>query len=345
MGITIKNELDPWFEVIGLLSMHYTENWDEITVRELNQYGIDGEEFYARHYKLIEKYLKTFQKYKADNPLEAAFFQDTATPSLVGLLLTVMAIELRDYLNRPLPWDTDRLRSLMAYYLTDENDYAGMPDESDLIKLPDDRSVIEFLDHLDAAGEEKWRLLELMRSPDVWLKQLLEIVASNIPACEKALASISAPLDKLMKSSASREDPAFLKLAETCGSNPVIYTSLAMPLIQLITYSYSYQGIFNEYLENRGGSADTFSENVIRQMKALSDKSKLDILSALKSSSMYNLELAEKLGLSPSTISHHMSYFLSCGFVSVEKKNGKVYYCLEHQSVRKFLNDLEKILL
>ena len=39
----------------------------------------------------------------------------------------------------------------------------------------------------------------------------------------------------------------------------------------------------------------SIKEEVIRQSKALADKSKLDILCSLKESSKYNLELAEAL--------------------------------------------------
>ena len=80
-------------------------------------------------------------------------------------------------------------------------------------------------------------------------------------------------------------------------------------------------------------------------MKALSDKSKLDILCALKTSNKYNLELAEEMGLSPSTTSHHMTALLTCGFVMVEKKDGKVYYVLQRQEIEKFIAGLKRFLL
>lgn len=343
MSILWKNELDPWFEVMGLLSLHYTQNRQEIFVKELDNFGIDGEAFFARHFKLVEKYLKAFEKYKTSHPTEASYFEGTSDELL--LLSVLMVIEHRDYLHKSQPWDVLALRSLIAFYLMDDNDETLTPDEHEPIDLPDEKSIIEFLETLKVQNEDKWRLLEIMRRPDVWLKQLLEIVNSNIPACEKAIAEAGKPLERLLKHNADCENPHFLKLAETCSSHAVIYYSLAMPLIQLITYTHCYQGLYTEYLNTLHSPADSARERIIRQMKSLSDKSKLDIMHHLKSSSLYNLELAEKLGLSPSTMSHHMSYLLVCGFVTVEKKNGKVYYCLEREAVKQFLNDLEKILL
>ena len=58
----------------------------------------------------------------------------------------------------------------------------------------------------------------------------------------------------------------------------------------------------------------------------MSDGSKFDILLSLMSSPKYNLELAEELNLTAATVSHHMNVLLTYQLVSVEKRDGRVYY-------------------
>ena len=56
---------------------------------------------------------------------------------------------------------------------------------------------------------------------------------------------------------------------------------------------------------------------------------------------MYTLALAQELGLSAATMSHHMSALLTCGLGRLEKREGRVYYSLERQAVRRLLSALE----
>ena len=55
-------------------------------------------------------------------------------------------------------------------------------------------------------------------------------------------------------------------------------------------------------------------------LKALSDKSKFDILHSLLIAPKYNLELAEELDLTAATVSHHMNVLLTNKLVDIEKK-------------------------
>lgn len=56
-------------------------------------------------------------------------------------------------------------------------------------------------------------------------------------------------------------------------------------------------------------------------MKAISDKRRLDIIKLIKNESLCGQDLAERIGLSPATISHHMSSLVSAGFIHVDKQN------------------------
>ena len=80
-------------------------------------------------------------------------------------------------------------------------------------------------------------------------------------------------------------------------------------------------------------------------LKLLGDKSKFEILCLLKSHGRYNLEIADELHLTPATASHHMSMLLGNHMVTVEKKDGRVYYQLNREALQEIINCFTEIFL
>ena len=76
----------------------------------------------------------------------------------------------------------------------------------------------------------------------------------------------------------------------------------------------------------------------------MSDKSRLEIFATLKASEFNGLDLSEKLGLAPTTISYHMNMLVREGFVSVSKRGTGIYYTLNTASLRRFVQELEHFL-
>mgnify|MGYP000895448149 CR=1 FL=1 len=343
MGIVIKKELDPTFETVFLLFNSHIPDWKGELIQSLQTFGINGELFLQKHFGIVETYLKTFQKHKQSHPKESFFFENIQSEQT--LLIIFLAAEHRTLLNHGEPMDLLKLRGFLASALLETFESLDVPDYTDMPQLPDEKSIIEFLKQLDIPNEEKWFILELLMQPDYWISQLLEIVTLNIPAYEKAVAAVKTPLKKLLSRFSPRENTVLLKLFFTAPHDTTIYPSLSAPLLEAGFYTRGYQGLLIEELTKQKGSSDVEKETLLRQLKSLSDKSKLDILCALKTSSKYNLELSEALNLSPSTMSHHMNVLLTCGLVTVEKMDGRVYYCLEKEAVSTLLSQLNSLLL
>lgn len=53
----INDKFDPVFETAGLLYSCLQEEDKEEVIRELCELGLDGEKFYQKHFKLIERYI------------------------------------------------------------------------------------------------------------------------------------------------------------------------------------------------------------------------------------------------------------------------------------------------
>lgn len=346
MDFRINYELDPIFEVLGLLSISHMDDWRKEAIGQLDEYGIDGETFFRKHYSVVEKYVETFQKYKVTLPQESLFFGNSSfgeADNNLLLLLLAVATENREYLEKPEEIDPMYLRSFLAFYIADTVEHAELPDISDMPQLPDERTMIEFLNRTDVKNEEKWYVLELLRGTGQWFVQLMEMIRKNIPAFEKAKDDVKKSLDKLLPNTGGGN--RFAQIAGLLGGQEEIHVTLAYPLLQVVFYTSTYRGVLFRFLEEQETESSTMREIAVRQSKAFSDKSKMDILCMLKSSSKYNLELAEALELSPSTTSHHMNVLLECGFVAVEKRDGKVYYCLSQENVREYIGRLERLLL
>ena len=81
-------------------------------------------------------------------------------------------------------------------------------------------------------------------------------------------------------------------------------------------------------------------EAAIRVFKCLSDASRLSILSALRSGEAYGELLAERLGLSASTLSFHMKKLEEAGLVSSRKEQYYTVYALRESAVAMRIADL-----
>lgn len=79
-------------------------------------------------------------------------------------------------------------------------------------------------------------------------------------------------------------------------------------------------------------------------MKALSDKTRLDILFYLNNHKAYGQELCAKFGLVRSALSYHMSKLEDAGFVSADLSGSKTYYIINKENIMRIMNSfIEKI--
>lgn len=76
--------------------------------------------------------------------------------------------------------------------------------------------------------------------------------------------------------------------------------------------------------------------------RVLADKNRMRIMQLLCNDRAYGLELAEKLKLSPNTISHHMNKLQKCGLVISSFEGNRVYYRANTAAVNEFIRVLSK---
>lgn len=336
-------ELDPVFETMGLLFVSYgVEEVRQETKKSLFELGVDGEQFYTKYLTVYDKYIESFLKYMSPDP-EAAFFFSGIDMNYLLILLSLI-LENRNWLSSAdhlsdHKINTELIRILKCAFEKDT------PTQS--VETLED--IIKFLDSIGLAENAKWRLLGIMQQPKKNLLQLIGIINSNTDSFRKAESEIKKPLSRLLEqyqtSVNAQADKTFHQIKGKLAQNSVIYPSLVFPASQIMSESSCHYGLLCDMVQESLKVRLRSKESLLLKLKALSDSSKLEILTSLKISPKYNLEIAQQLGLTAATMSHHMSVLLNCGFVGVDKKDGKVYYHLEKEPIKEMLDELERTLL
>jgi len=81
----------------------------------------------------------------------------------------------------------------------------------------------------------------------------------------------------------------------------------------------------------------------VRLFKALGDDSRLRILRHLADGDLYLTEIAERMGLSKPTVSHHMVLLRAAGLVTVTESGGLTYYTLRRERLAEATPDLHRL--
>ncbi len=79
--------------------------------------------------------------------------------------------------------------------------------------------------------------------------------------------------------------------------------------------------------------------------KLLADEKRFQLLELLADRPKYVNELAELLKLAPSTVSHHLSYFIRTGIVTPSRDEHKLYYALDRKKIRELFERSIKMFL
>ena len=82
-----------------------------------------------------------------------------------------------------------------------------------------------------------------------------------------------------------------------------------------------------------GADADGVPAASIRLFKALGDESRLRILRLLASGDLYLTEIAERMGLSKPTVSHHLAQLRAAGLVTITEAGALTYYSLRRDRI------------
>ncbi len=337
------SKMDSVFETMGLLYVSYNiEEVKKETIMTLTDMGFDGEQFYSQHLKTYDKYVQVFLKNRVEHSESQFFFSDK--DSNYFLILLSLIIGNRSWLTSKDNLSDDQINSQIIHtckIFFDEETNTESPDSLE--------DIICYLDRCDLQSDAKWKMLRVMQNPKKYISHIIEIINSNVDAYQKAVSEVTNPLDKLLNQysvmTTNYGDKRFYDIKANIAQSSVVYPTLIFPVTQMLFEKSCYYGLLSEKVIKNGKIRQNSKNLLLLKLKALSDSSKLEIISSLKVSPKYNLEIAQQLGLTAATMSHHMNVLLNCSLVGVEKKDGKVYYHLERENLQDLIKELEETLL
>lgn len=344
-------ELDPVFETLGLLfkSNNLQEQQKNNVIEELDKFMFNGEEFYNKHLIYQEKYISSFNNHKISHKLEHFFFEDGELFIIFAAILGMNKHWLQGEPQATGLNSEHELRLQLLHCLIEEqssND-ALLPllDENKLDSLS---YIITYLNQTTLSESAKWKLMVILECPKYYIQELVQLIQDNIPAFQQAKKTIDKTLQKLLKNYQKliiNGKIETLDFSNPLAEKNVVFPTLIMPLVLVGIGDLGYCGLQVFLLPAFKKNVEQTNELLLSRLKALGDHSKLQIMQSLKASPKYNLEIADQLGLTAATMSHHMNVLLACRLVKIEKKNGKVYYTVDTESVEQFIKELEIFLL
>ena len=311
------------------------------------KYNIPPERFSG----LIEAYdyFKANLRYDAE---ELATFFSVIDGIDFSLFQLISAFELEFDADR-----AGRLENRIALFLS-ENE--ALPSFSKT-ELPD---LMEYVQQLPVADGVKWLVTDAIVRYDAY-KARVDLLLDPAEALIREKASLLEPYAQhaLENWAALQSDEAFFDQLATNGIRLDCRQADVYPLVMQFTgislhsniisaehfgedeRTIIYYGVLIDEIDRSDQAGRDELESVSGILRALDDKKRLQILTALRERPLYGQELANVTELSPGTVSHHMAELTNTGLVTIEKQGVKLLYHLNENRLRAFTAMIENSLL
>lgn len=347
--ITIHAEQDPVMETIGLMFlMANKDSYKEVWFKDMQDLGINGEHFFEKHAKYIERYVAEFEKFytPVEDINQFIIEKNAEIDAYFRLLFYALVVErewVTDFEKISEEAVLERVITLLS------NRWNQDEDKVTLYSVRTTDKFITFLDECDYSDSEKWLLLQLYCQPKKIFAKFIALVNANIPAYEKAILAIDTErsqfIESYLDSINEQKLIAYKNLVEGVNEDVAVFPCMIFPETLMLLKGRLYYGVLLDVIPLRDHSPEETRAFLQMRLKALADTSKLQIMQLLKEGEKYNLEIAEHLGITPATTSHHMNVLLATGLIGINKQQGKVYYHLEQDVIKAFILKLEQYLI
>ncbi len=341
--IQVKENLDPIFETLGLLyTARHAETLELQMITVLNELGLDGKNTFQQEFTMYRKYVEIFTEDKRTNEYDDFFFGEYDNDFF--FMMIEILVEKQELFTTftEIPSEQLKREIIRRYSEIYEEDV-------DISDVNDFDEIFSFLTESKLNDSVKWKLANLMKNPKKYYQGLVNLVKDNLFAFEKARETVEKELADCLEIYQSRmkqkQDKVFWGFIDGMTTVQYINPTLAFAASQVLNETNSYYGLLSERILKLGNDKVIAKEALVMKFKALGDSSKFEILLSLKDAPKYNLEIAETLGLSASTVSHHMNALLVCGLVSVRKESGKVYYHIEKEGLEKLKEEINQFFM
>lgn len=218
--------------------------------------------------------------------------------------------------------------------------------------LSNEKYAIEFINNeISVPTKQKWEFLQFFINPEKMKSDLLYLFKwyySNIFKSE--IGKIEVVLNKYEKELAEKKKRYGIEYLEDLIR--IKYEQSAIVEHIVIAVSYYYERAYLQsgdeeidiammgyrYIDNFEEKNNSIHSSLL-VFKALADETRLNIIKLLSNRPWYGHEIAQKLGLSNSTVSHHLSQLTYSGLVKSERDDNRLYYSIDMDNIKNILLD------
>ena len=214
-------------------------------------------------------------------------------------------------------------------------------------------ALIRFLLQSPASEDVKWICTALFYSIDDYMEELDIILRKATALFLEHVPDTAASLCRgAMKDAKAKigDDPVSLFVNLNLQQRPERLTVVpSMMAFHGVQWDFAAETLyFGVYYAQLGDLIVKYSDqsaSLVRRLKSIGDKSRLEILRAVKDGPCNGQDIAEKLSLAPATISHHMNLLCNEGLLTATRRGTSLYYEPDCENLSRFLRELEHYLL
>ena len=352
------HEMPNWnYEVAACIAENYLNSEDKV-IENYRSFGITKDEmnsFFSKYknYKkaVLSEIMPIFNSYPSIKwlfqPVEYKVDMETSLGlSIVSFWGSNPTIELDD--DFIFKMTKKYISTVITDILNLEND-----DEINIENISD---LINILENLKIDDDIlKLQLIRLYHTKYETVRQLWEMINNCVPILKKHYPMIKDDVNIVVKTIEEKGNlekilniPVNFKLNMDleCDLFPAIFCFNSFKWDFHVEENYSYIGIYFLKLKNLKENSILDEDRLVADLKALSDPTRLKIIRVLLKKEMYLKELAEELGLTSATVSHHTNLLLQLDLISLivgDKDNRKIYYKVNREKLESIGDSIKRL--
>lgn len=224
------------------------------------------------------------------------------------------------------------------------------------IKINGITDLLDILESIEIDDDIlKMHLIRLYHARYETVRKLWEMIHTCVPILKKHFYIIKEDVDLVLKA-LSDETNIEKVLDLSVGVKfktklywqlyPSIFAFNSFKMEMQVEENYSYIGIYFLKLVDLKEKNKFNEDELVSDLKALGDATRLKIIRVLLVKEMYLKELAEKLNLTPSTVSHHINIMLKSDLIFItigDEDNRRVYYEVNRKKLEAISNSIKRL--
>ena len=278
--------------------------------------------------------------------LEVFFNEDSAIgPALLpGVMKDDHTLSAEGFVQKLRGMSDEEIRSFLFGRGFADQDYDGSDPEAGK----------RIVDTLAVPKQEKWKLYYYLDRPEAVrgeLSELTKYVYETFykPFQQDAVEAAKAFIEELEQAPNDPEHPVRMlvrdytdpEMIEHIHVYPSFSLNIGFMLNDLIVKNVVHLSIGVKrfsLLESKMNEEELFG-----LLKVLTDERRFRLLKLLRKRPHYGYEIAEALGVSNSTVSHHLAILLSHKFVKSERAEHRVYFKVNTEEIKRVMGEMERM--